>query len=193
MHGGQRDFNDRDYVDDIEGASFSKETYQADAIRRGRFFQFTNRWTGVANGGTVSAYLENTSDDQPITLVSPSFQSSGPANIDVILNPDSYGTTNSSQVTIHNLNTSSAETSTVNGRYGSGVAVSGGNTVEKSLISGSGAGTSKIGGSSRADVMMYLEAGDSAIVRATNTSGTNSDFAAVVGFVQEKSGVPPEK
>lgn len=191
----QRRFFDADTISDLERASFLKETYQADAIRRGQFFQFTRRWTGIADGETVSMYINNTSDDRPITLAAPQIQSNGSARIQVIRNTDTYGTANSQQSSVINLKSGDQDeiAADVDARTGTNVSVTGGNIIEEGLIAGSGQGSNRTGGSSRAGIVTYLGGGDDLLFRVTNTSGAASIFAGTITLIQERRGVPPER
>lgn len=173
----------------LNDGSFGKETYQMDAVRREVFFQFTRYFSGVAGSGTISFYVENTSTDRSITLVAPAVQTDGTARLQLIRNPSSYGTTNSTTETIYNLHSDNSGTSEVNARSGSGVSISGGNIIDESIIPGGGATGTKVGGTSRAGIITFLQPGDSLVVRATNRSGSTSDFAGTLGFIQEESGV----
>lgn len=193
----QRIFFDDDHVSDIESASFTKETYEADAVRRGRFGQFTRRFTDIPDGATASYYIENISDADPITLVSPQIQSTQGARLQVIRNVNSYGTSNSQQNDVYNLQTDSdiQFDETVHARTGTNVAIDGGTIIDESIIpgtTGGGTGVQRTGGTSRTGLVSRIAAGDDIVLRVTNTSGNATIIAGTVPFVQEKLDDLPE-
>lgn len=194
----QRKFNDIDYVNDIELASFTKETYEADAVRRERFGQFTRRFTDISDGATVSYYIENISDANPITVVSPQIQSTQGARLQVIRNVNSYGTSNSQQNDVYNLQTDSdiQFDETIHARTGTNVAIDGGTIIDESIIpgtTGGGTGAQRVGGTSRNGLVSRIAAGDDIVLRVTNTSGNSTKIAGTVPFVQENDDDLPEQ